>query len=211
MIEIKSSTGILLKKMDSETLRGADLRGADLSRAALSGADLSGADLRGADLRGANLSDADLRGAALSGAYLSRADLSDAYLSGADLRRADLSDAYLSGADLRGADLRGANLSRAALSGAVLPECPSVEDLCEKILQTVPDGGLNMESWHTCGTTHCLAGWAVHLAGEEGVKLEKELGANAAGALIWHASIGKIPNFYSSNKEAIEFLNQNNK
>jgi hypothetical protein len=45
-----------------------------------------------------------------------------------------------------------------------------------------------MATWHRCATTHCIAGWAVHLAGPEGYKLEKSLvdlgGAGTAGAIL---------------------------
>ena len=42
-----------------------------------------------------------------------------------------------------------------------------------------------MGSWHTCDTTHCIAGWAVRLAGDEGKALEEKFGtANAGLALL---------------------------
>jgi hypothetical protein len=122
---------------------------------------------------------------------------------------ANLSEADLSEADLSEADLRWANLSEADLSKAILPDVPKVENLCKKIIETIPAGGLEMSKWHTCETTHCLAGWAVHLAGQEGFKLQAKFKTNAAGALIWNASIGKIPDFYSSNEKAIKFLHDN--
>jgi Pentapeptide repeats (8 copies) len=202
-------------------LSGADLRGAYLSDADLRGAYLSGADLRGAylsgaDLRGAYLSGADLRGAYLSdadlrGAYLSDADLSGAYLSDADLRGADLSGAYLSDADLRGAylsgaDLSGAYLSAADLRGAYLRSLLAVPDLDKKILEAIESGGsLQMNTWHTCETTHCRAGWAVTIAGEKGKLLEAIYGTNAAAALIYAASRPdkQVPDFFASNEAAM--------
>ena len=66
-----------------------------------------------------------------------------------------------------------------------------------------------MTTWHACETAHCLAGWAVTLAGYEGKALEEKLGTNAAGALIFHASIGKIPNFFTSDEEAIKWVEAN--
>jgi uncharacterized protein YjbI with pentapeptide repeats len=168
-------------------LRDADLRGADLS-----GADLRGADLRDADLRGADLRDADLRGANLSGANLRGADL-----SGANLRGADLSDA-----NLRGANLRGANLSDADLSGV-----PFIKDIHQEVYKAASKPGcLDMNSWHSCETTHCRAGWVVALAGEGGAAMEFCMGTPAAAALIYLKSdpnIEKIPNFYASNEEAL--------
>ena len=168
-------TNEVIRTVEADTLRdanlsGADLRGANLSGANLSGADLSDANLRGADMSSANLSVADLRGADLSGA--------------------DLSDADLSGADLRGANLRDADL----------PYIPIVEQLDAKILAAIEAGGiLEMETWHTCETTHCRYGWAITLAGEAGRVLEGQLGPLTAGALIYWKSAGHIPPYTGDN------------
>ena len=156
------------------------LGNADLRGAYLCGADLGGADLRGADLRGADLGCADLRNA-----YLRGADLGCAYLGNADLR----------GADLGGADLRGADI-------------PIVPNLHSHILESLDAGGkLDMGGWHICETTHCRAGWAIHLAGQAGYDLEDKIGSCAAGALISVASCpqldGKVPDFYASDQDAL--------
>jgi uncharacterized protein YjbI with pentapeptide repeats len=189
-------------------LSDADLRRADLRRADLRRADLRRADLRRADLSDADLSDADLRRADLRRADLRRADLSDADLSAADLSAADLRRADLRRADLSDADLRRADLRRADLSDAVLSDVPVVENLHRKILQAIEgDGALEMSQWHTCETTHCRAGWAIHLAGAAGYKLEKEVGASVAGALISLRScpfLERVPNFYATNEAALE-------
>ncbi len=201
-------------------LRGADLRGAYLISADLRGADLGGADLRGAylcgvDLGGAYLRDADLRGADLRhsdlrGAYLCSADLRDA-----DLRDADLRDARLRGSDLRGVDLGGAYLGGADLSGAYLSGAdlrdlggiPSIENIHQKIYAAASQqDALNMSDWHTCDSTHCRAGWAVHLAGEAGAALEYGLGTSVAAALIYLKSdttLERIPDFHCNNDEAL--------
>jgi Pentapeptide repeats (8 copies) len=215
-------------------LSRADLSRADLSRAYLSGADLSRADLSRADLSGAYLSrahlsraylsradlfGADLFGAELSRAELSRADLSRADLFGADLSGADLSGADLSradlfGADLFGADLSGADLSRADLSRAYKIEekdIPVILNIDDTILAAIESGGtLDMSDWHGsdgwCGTTHCRAGWAVHLAGQQGKALEDKYGTQRAGALIYRASRpGKpTPWFFAPDDKAME-------
>jgi len=66
-----------------------------------------------------------------------------------------------------------------------------------------------MSSWHKCSTTHCRAGWAVHLAGEEGYKLEKFYGGDtliAAMRIIIESSPIEVhvPRFFDSNKLAME-------
>jgi hypothetical protein len=208
-------------------LGGADLSGADLGDADLSGADLGGADLRGADLSGADLGGADLRGADLAGADLAGAYLAGADLAGANLAGADLADAYLAGADLVGArgfdpkdhvepaepyvrktlTGREARLDSARRYRERHPEVPVVEHLDAKVLQAVqtPGNTLEMGDWHTCNTTHCRGGWAVHLAGKAGYELEATLGsAELAARAIYRASTGRVPHFFATNERAME-------
>jgi len=63
-----------------------------------------------------------------------------------------------------------------------------------------------MSTWHICDTTHCRAGWVVHLAGAEGYALEKFHNTELAAMLIYKASGYEINprQFYLSNKEAME-------
>jgi uncharacterized protein YjbI with pentapeptide repeats len=129
-----------------------------------------------------------------------------AVADGANLRGANLRGAYLDGANLRGAYLDGANLDGANLRGAKYEDVPLVRNLDAKILKTIEsgDGVLAMNDWHTCETTHCRAGWAVHLAGEAGYELERQLGSPAAaGALIYARSTGRVPDFYCSDEDAL--------
>jgi len=145
--------------------------------------DLRGADLRGADLRGADLRGADLRGA--------------------DLRGADLRGADLGGADLGGADLGGAKTDL---------EVPTIPDIHKKVYERIAKNpeSFDMHSWHSeCGTTHCIAGHVVLLAGEAGIKLENQTQTLTAAELIYLKSdpnFQKMPNFYADNEEAIEEL-----
>ena len=119
----------------------------------------------------------------------------------ADARRADLTDA-----DLTRADLTRANLTGADLTGANLPTIVKVENIDARILAAVESGGtLKMDSWHTCETTHCRAGWAITLAGDGGRVLEDIYGSAVAGALIYAASRPSkpIPNFYQNTASAM--------
>jgi hypothetical protein len=140
----------------------------------------------------------------MAGADLRCADLCDADLAGADLRGASLAGADLHGANLTSANLANVDLSRANLLGVIgLPEAPVVAGLNGKI----DVSSLNMPNWHSsCGTVHCRAAWAVHLAGEAGYELERRLGTSAAGALITIASCpslkGRVPDWHASNKGA---------
>jgi hypothetical protein len=149
------------------------------------------ANLAGANLAGANLRDADLTGA----------DLRDAKLTGAKLAGADLTYADLRGAGLRDADLRDADLRDAK----GLPIATDAADRLKAVAQAAlqPDA-LEMSVWHTCGTTHCIAGWAIHLAGEPGRAMESMMGAEVAGLLLLGTEAHQ--HFHDSNEKALEYL-----
>jgi hypothetical protein len=189
-------------------LTGANLADANLADADLTGADLTGADLTGADLTGANVADANLADANLAYANLAYADLTGADLTGADLTDADLTGAYLTGAkDATPYEHkpRRTPAERAADYRALHPDVPVVPQLDAKILGAIEKGGaLDMSTWHTCETTHCRAGWAIHIAGAAGYALEKKLGNSAmAGRAIYRASTGRSPHFYATTERAL--------
>ena len=121
------------------------------------------------------------RGESLSEADLSEADLSGADLSGANLNRADLYDADLSGADLSEADLRGANLSGAKTDFEIATPEQAAPRIIAVAKAALEPNALKMAYWHTCETTHCIAGWAIHLAGEEGKALADKFNPHIAG------------------------------
>jgi hypothetical protein len=64
-----------------------------------------------------------------------------------------------------------------------------------------------MSKWHTCDTTHCRAGWAVHLAGKSGKELEEKTTTLFAAMQIYNASSPSIPvspvRFFEDNKTAL--------
>jgi hypothetical protein len=65
---------------------------------------------------------------------------------------------------------------------------------------------LDMGSWHTCDTTHCRAGWVVHLAGEAGRKLEDHTSTQFAAMQIYKASSDirvSPPRFFETNEVAM--------
>jgi len=66
---------------------------------------------------------------------------------------------------------------------------PKIENIHQKIYKAAskPDA-LDMSDWHTCKTTHCRAGWVVHLSGQEGKELENKLGTPLAAAKIYNES-----------------------
>ena len=139
-------------------------------------------------------------------AYLTRANLTRANLTGAYLTRA-----YLTGANLTRAYLTGANLARANLTGAYLSGVIGLKiaaDAPARLLAVaraaLQPGALYMNDWHTCETTHCISGWAVHLAGEVGCVLETAVGVHMAG--LYLLGVEAAGHFYDTNKEATKYL-----
>jgi hypothetical protein len=86
----------------------------------------------------------------------------------------------------------------------LLNNIPVVQDIDTKIYEAVRTCGLKMSEWH-CGTTHCRAGWAIHLAGKEGYALEGKVRSQVAGTLIYMASRPekKHPDFFCNNEESM--------
>lgn len=60
----------------------------------------------------------------------------------------------------------------------------------------------------SCGTAHCRAGWAIHLAGKAGYDLELKVGPRNAGALIYQASAGYVPDFFCTTEEALDDIQE---
>jgi hypothetical protein len=134
-------------------------------------------------------------------AYLTRANLTGADLTGADLSGANLTRAYLTGANLTRADLSGANLS-GVIGLKIAADAPA--RLLAVARAALQPGALYMNDWHTCETTHCISGWAVHLAGEVGCVLETAVGVHMAG--LYLLGVEAAGHFYDTNKEATKYL-----
>ncbi len=84
-------------------------------------------------------------------------------------------------------------------------EIPLIIDLDKRILEDIENNGffLNQDTWHTCETTHCRAGFSELYAEDVGKEMVKHLGHWLTGALIYKKSTGRIPNFYASNEDAL--------
>jgi uncharacterized protein YjbI with pentapeptide repeats len=199
--------GVHQSKLIGLAVRKALESDVDLRGAYMRGAYLRGAYLRGAYMRGVDLGDADLRGAYMGGVDLRDADLRDADLNGVDLRDADLRGVHLRGAYMGGVDLRGVDLRGVHLRGAYIRKIQNIDAAILAAIEA-PGNELRMSFWHTCGTTHCRAGWAIHLAGDAGYKLERVVGSSAAGALIYAASRPDkpVPDFLANDADALADL-----
>ena len=118
---------------------------------------------------------------------------------------ADLVGVNLEGADLRGANLKDADLDGVNLRGAKIDLIPGHEELLKKVAEyaLAEEDSLEMRDWHTCDTTHCIAGWATHLH-PEGGKLEDQYGAQIAGLLLLGTEAHS--HFFDSNRDAKKYL-----
>ena len=112
--------------------------------------------------------------------------------------RPTLSGANLSGANLRWANLSGADLSEANLSGANPQRTKGIGGqsgeqgfaaLLHQALAKNPEY-LENSRWHTCATTHCIAGHYLPQEENPGPKASRELPTLARY-------------FFASNDEAI--------
>lgn len=85
---------------------------------------------------------------------------------------------------------------------------PIIPDIHTSVLAAAskPEA-FDMRDWHSCETTHCRAGWVVHLAGKEGYALEKQTSTLFAAMQIYHKS-SKVEvspvRFFDSNDDAMK-------
>ena len=85
---------------------------------------------------------------------------------------------------------------------------PLLKNLNSEVLASVLSNGnkLEMELVHVCKTTHCRAGWTIHVCGKQGYQLEKECeNWEEAASLILKANYPDrdLPSFYSSNENGM--------
>ena len=148
--------------------------------------------------------DANLAGADLADAYLAGAYLADARNLPSGIDQADPPEPYVRKPSAE------VYAERAARFRERNPDVPVIPDIDARILALVEanPSALDMGSWHSCETTHCRAGWAVHLAGEAGYALEKQYGPERAGRMIYLASTGRVPHFYATNERALEDIRE---
>lgn len=101
------------------------------------------------------------------------------------------------------ANLRGANL-RGAMGLPIAEDAPARLQAVAVAVLAQP-AVLQMGSWHSeCGTTHCLAGWAIHQAGPVGAVLERLHGPSLAGLMLLGTEAAR--HFHDSNEAALDWL-----
>jgi hypothetical protein len=80
-------------------------------------------------------------------------------------------------------------------------EVPVINHPDARVLREIEKGGeLDMEDYNFCEASHCVAGWLVHLCGEQGYELAQRTGSfGVAARLIYNVSCPgqPCPNFNS--------------
>ena len=109
----------------------------------------------------------------------------------------------------------GAQIDAPALTkvaGHDLPDAVTARDRLVAVAHAAlaDPANLDMSRWHNesggCGTAHCIAGWAVHLAGTAGYELEAQVGQPAAGNILLGVEASAL--FYIPNDEARSALHR---
>lgn len=98
--------------------------------------------------------------------------------------------------------------SLATLAGHPLPPPEIAAQRIHTVAETVlhDPATLDMRQWHFCETVHCIAGWAIHQAGEEGARLEDEAGPAAAGVILLGLEAAHM--FHVDNETALAWLRE---
>lgn len=162
--------------------------------------DLSGWNLNYAELSHIAFNESDFTGATMIGARLCHTSLRGCILRDVNFNRVEMREVDFSLADLRGARFNYA--------------VPKVSKLWSRIHEAIhePKRCLTMRDWHHYTIdgkeAHCLAGWAVTLAGDEGQRLEELVGTAAAGALLFHATYPEAitPDFFGDVGDTIRLI-----
>lgn len=138
-------------------------------------------------------------------------DLISTRFYGTNLRRASFSGTRLINVDFHGAQVQHASLTSSDCLKTPR-DLPIVRDASTRLLevaQTVlqdSDLRLCMSEWHTCHSTHCIAGWAIHLAGPLGELLEAEFGPANAGLFLLGPEAAS--HFFVDEEAALDFLHR---
>ena len=95
------------------------------------------------------------------------------------------------------ADLRG------AIGLPIADDAPSRLLAVAKSALSSSDA-LEMGTWHTCETTHCVCGWAEHLGGSLAKLIVEQFGNDVGGLMLLGVKAHSY--FYSTNGQARAFL-----
>src|SRR5579859_2280452 len=110
-------------------------------------------------------------------------------------------------------DIRAENASLPTLtevSGYVFAQ-PTPDEIAARLAAVAAHAlktpkSLYMNDWHHCKTSHCIAGWAIHLAGEDGYALERKVGPGNAGLML--LGVEAAGHFHLNDEAAREWLSK---
>ena len=90
------------------------------------------------------------------------------------------------------------------LLGDQLENGESINAKVKSILE-ITGNKLVMDSYHTCGTTHCRAGWEIMIH-PQGQELEKHFSSWMAATIIHRKSEGDFVDYFATEKEVMKEL-----
>lgn len=184
------------------------------------GADFVDCEIKEARFEGCNLVATSYNQCQLSSAVFKRCEAMSMFLThcSADstvFEKTDLSGGIIKHTSINHAEftevtMKNTRFTRTSVSSANLPFPTISEEERELNLYKVAkhalatDGGLCMESWHSeCNTSHCVAGWIVHL-NKDARKVAEEASYTLAGLLFLGEKAAEM--FYEDTEVAQRFL-----
>ena len=183
-----------------KNLEDADFTGSNLEDATFNFCRFTHADFRGVNLSGATFADCYL-----FRSWFEKSDMTNVTVKNTEFRHCNFTGATTYGLFAR---ICGRNTTFARSVGLVYNPTGS-ERLLERIAAIVANApeSFRMKEWHsTCGTKHCLAGWAAHLSPEAG-RIEMQTNTEIAGLLTLGSEAHAI--FFATADEddsALEYL-----
>jgi Pentapeptide repeats (8 copies) len=136
-------------------------------------------------------------------------DLRGCCFRGLDLRGGDFEGCKLDGADFTHAQIKGCHFTRSSVQGVIgLPVFSDAPERLRAVAEIIRDGKgeLDMDVWHYCSTSHCIAGWGIHLAGAKGALMEEEHGPSTAGLML--LGVEAATHFFDDNEDGLAFLEE---
>jgi hypothetical protein len=161
-----------------EEFEGINLTGTDFSNKNLDGWKFIHCDLTNCNFSNSQLRYCDFSGSIISYANFKNSDFSFVTCEFAPIHRTDFTGALIEGTSLTKSictevDFSNAVFDNCDLSGWTVIQCKftnskglgskkSEQAFAKSLLKTLsnPKNKLKSDRWHTCSTTHCIAGWA---------------------------------------------------
>lgn len=184
------------KNIKPVSFKNIDASGLTIGKSTAFRTNLLDADFEGANLEGATFTYCFFNNSDFCGANLYGATFIDCHLFRSWFMNSDMTNVTVENSEFRHCNFFGAvthglfarirgHAATFARSVGLVYNPTGADRLLERIASIVVNApeSLRMKEWHsTCGTKHCLAGWAVHLS-PEAERIEMQTNTEIAGLL----------------------------